>query len=136
MLLSTLNRKEKLKFLDLALHVAKIDGETTTFEERLLNVMLAEVGDDIVKEYHFSLSHDLKQTINFFKAQPRKTRNIVYLNLIKLSMIDDFYNTKIHFFLDQIRTDFNISVAKRKELMALIFEERDLKEKAKEICQL
>lgn len=134
MLLSKLNRKEKLKFLDLALHMVLVDGDRTENEIRLLNILLAEVGDDIIKEYQYSLSDDLKETVDYFKERPIVTKRIVYLNLIKVSMVDDFYNTSEHFFLDELRKDFSISVAKRKELLAIVFEERDLKEKAIKAC--
>lgn len=134
MLLSMLSRKEKLKFLDLAIHMVAVDGEPTTYEERILNMMLAEVGDDIIKEYTFSLSSDLEATIDFFNEAPKAVRNVVLLNLIKLSMFDDLYNTSEHFFLDNIRRNFKISIAKRKELISLLYEERDLNEKARRVC--
>ncbi len=134
MLLSSLDRKEKLKFLDLALHMVLVDGDTTKQEERLLNMMLAEVGDDIIKEYRYSQSSNLEETIQYFKNRPILTKRVVFLNLMKVSMIDDFYNTNEHFFLDDLRKSFSISVAKRKELLAIVFEERDLKEKAKKAC--
>lgn len=134
MLLSMLSRKEKLKFLDLAIHMVAVDGEPTTYEERILNMMLAEVGENIIKEYTFSLSSDLEATIDFFNEAPTAVRNVVLLNLIKLSMFDDLYNTSEHFFLDNIRRNFKISIAKRKELISLLYEERDLNEKARRAC--
>lgn len=134
MLLSTLNRKEKLKFLDLAIHMVSIDGEATEHEARILNIMLAEVGDNIIKEYTFSLSSDVNETIDFFTEQAAPVRNIVFLNLLSITMIDDIYNTSEHFFLDGIRRKFKISLAKRKEFYNLLYDERDLKEKAKRLC--
>ena len=134
MLLSMLNRKQKLNFLDLAIHMVSVDGEATTFETRILNMMLAEVGDDIIKEYTFSLSSDLEETIDFFTEQPKTVRNIVLLNLLKLSLFDDLYNTSEHFLLDHIRRNFKISIAKRKELIGLLYDERDLNEKARRVC--
>ena len=134
MLLSMFNRKQKLKFLDLAIHMVAVDGEATSYETRILNMMLAEVGDDIIKEYTFSLSSDLEETIDFFKEQPQTVRNIVLLNLLKLSLFDDLYNTSEHFLLDHIRRSFKISIAKRKELIALLYDERDLNEKARRVC--
>lgn len=131
MLLSLLNRKEKLKFLDIAIQMVAVDGEPTAFEQRILNMMLAEVGDDIINEYTFSLSSDLDVTIDFFVHSPKTVRHIVLLNLLKLSMFDDLYNTSEHFFLDNLRRQFKITNAKRKELMQLIFDERDWHEKAK-----
>ena len=134
MLLSELNRKQKLKFLDLALHTAVIDGDASDQEQRLLNEKLAEVGDDIVKEYNFSLSEDLEDTLKYFKEQSHKVKHIVFLNLIELLMIGGFYNTTEYFFLESIRKELNITADKRKEMIAFFFEYRDLREKAKRIC--
>jgi hypothetical protein len=133
MLLSLLNRKEKLKFLDLAIHMVSVDGEPTSFEKRILNMMLAEVGDDIYKEYTFKLANDKDFTIDFFVSTPKTTRHIVLLNLLKLSMFDDLYNTEEHFFIDTCRRRFKIGVAKRKELMRIIYAERDWHEQAKRV---
>lgn len=134
MLLSLLNRKEKLKFLDLAIHMVAIDGEPNAFEKRILNMMLAEVGDDIYKEYTFSLASDKEATVAYFVSQPKATRHIVLLNLLKLSMFDDLYNTSEHFFIDNVRRQFKVGVAKRKELMRIIYAERDWHEQAKRVC--
>ena len=133
MLLSLLNRKEKLKFLDLAMHMVSIDGKPTEIEQRLLNMMLAEVGDDIVSEYHFSLSQDLDETMAFFSNNNPTVQNIVYLNLLKITMNDDFYNTAEHFFLENIRSKFSINETKKKQIMRLVYNERDLRERAKRI---
>ena len=133
MLLSVLNRKEKLKFLDLAMHMVSIDGKPNELEQRLLNMMLAEVGDNIVQEYHFSLSKDLKQTLKFFEKANAKIKNIVYLNLIKVAMSDDFYNTLEHEFLEEMREQLQINDVKKKQLMRLVYMERDLRERAKRV---
>ena len=133
MLLSTLNRKEKLKFLDLAMHMVSVDGEPTEIEQRLLNMMLAEVGDGIVQEYHFSLSKDLQETIKFFEKATPQVKRIVYYNLLKVTMTDDFYNTTEHFFLEDIRERFGINELKKKQIMRLVYDERDLRERAKRI---
>lgn len=134
MLLSKLNRKQKLKFLDLALHTAAIDGVPSKQEKRLLNTKLAEVGDDILQEYSFSLSSDLKETLEFFKGESYEVRNIIFLNLIELLLLGGFYNTTEFFFLEDIRKALKITVSKRKEMIALVFEFRDLRTKAERIC--
>ncbi|MGI6781744.1 MAG: hypothetical protein ACOX56_02835 [Acholeplasmataceae bacterium] len=131
MLLHSLTRKEKLKFLDLALHLCSIDGEPSNYEDRILNLMLAEIGDDVAAEYTFKLSDDYDKTIIFFESAPIAVRNIVFLNLSKLPLYDELYNTEQHFFLEEIRERFGITVAKKKQLMRLIYDERDLIEKAK-----
>jgi uncharacterized tellurite resistance protein B-like protein len=133
MLLSVLNRKEKLKFLDLAMHMVSVDGEPSKLEQRLLNVMLAEVGDNIVAEYHFSLSKDFDQTMKYFEKSHHKIKNIIYLNLLKVAMSDDFYNTLEHDFLEKIREKLGITEVKKKQLMRLVYTERDLRERAKRV---
>ncbi len=133
MLLSLLTRKEKLKFLDLAMHMVSVDGEPTAVEQRLLNMMLAEVGEGIISEYHFSLSKDLKETFKFFEKSSPTVKNIVYLNLLKVAMSDDFYNTLEHFMLEDIRKHFKIEDPKKNQLMRLVYTERDLRERAKRV---
>lgn len=133
MLLSVLNRKEKLKFLDLAMRMVSVDGSPTELEQRLLNMMLAEVGDNIVAEYHFALSKNLKQTTDYFISSPNKVKNIVYLNLVKVAMSDDFYNTSEHEFLEELREKLGIDETKKKQLMRLVYMERDLRERAKRV---
>lgn len=133
MLLSLLNRKEKLKFLDLAMHMVSVDGEPTEIEQRLLNMLLAEVGEGIIQEYHFALSKDLIETIDFFKKNNQTVKNIVYLNLLRVAMSDDFYNTLEHFFLEDIQKKFAIDEVKKKQLMRLVYTERDLRERAKRL---
>jgi hypothetical protein len=133
MLLTLLNRKEKLKFLDLVMHMVSVDGEPTEIEQRILNIMLAEVGDGIVSEYHFALSKELDETIQYFVEASPTVKNIVYLNLVKVTMFDDFYNTTEHFFLEGIREKFGITDQKKKQLMQLVYMERDLRERAKRV---
>lgn len=133
MLLNFLTRKEKLKFLDLALHVVSVDGSPSEIEQRLLNMLLAEVGDEIVKEYQFSLSKSRDETLNYFIKASKTVRNIVYLNLLHTTMWDDLYNTLEHFLLEEIREKFEISEQKKKQLMRLVYNERDLRERAKRV---
>jgi uncharacterized tellurite resistance protein B-like protein len=127
MLLSTLNRKEKLKFLDLALHMVYIDGKPSDLETRLLNMMLAEVGDNIVAEYFFKLSDTLEETILFFDVLDLKTRKIVYYNLLKIALNEAFYNTTEHEFLEMIRTRFHIHENQKNQIIKAVYKEKDLR---------
>lgn len=131
MLLRNLDRKEKLKFLDLALHLVSIDGEPSNYEERILNLMLQEIGEEVAGEYTFKLSDDYEKTLVYFEESPTTVKNIVYLNLSKLPLFDDLYNTRQHFFLEEIRIRLGITEAKKKQLMRLVYDERDLIEKVK-----
>ena len=131
MFLGLLNRKEKLKFLDLAIYMIDVDGEPTLVEKRLLETIKAELGKEIVDEYTFTRSDDVDVTIQFFKDSNKVVRNIIFLNLSKIMLVDDFYNTSEHILLEKIQKAFQISPEKRRELIKLVYEEKDLREKVK-----
>ena len=78
MFLSYLSRKEKLKFLDLAIYMVDIDGEPTLVEKRILTKMLAEV-DDVRSEYTFQKTESIEDTIDFFVNANQVVKNVVYL---------------------------------------------------------
>ena len=129
MLLSLLNKKEMRKFLDLAIYMVDIDGDPTDTEKRILNKMLAEL-DEVKDEYSFRLTDTAENTVKFFVGSNQVVRNIVYLNLISISMQDDLYNTSELLFLEKIQKAFEISADKRRELISIVYAERDLREKA------
>ena len=129
MLLSLLNKKEMLKFLDLAIDMVDIDGDPADTEKRILNKMLAEL-DEVKDEYSFRLTDTAENTVKFFIGSNQVVRNIVYLNLISISMQDDLYNTSELLFLEKIQKAFEISAEKRRELISIVYAERDLREKA------
>lgn len=131
MFLGLLNRKEKLKFLDLAIYMIDVDGEPTLVEKRLLETIKAELGKEIVDEYTFTRSDDVDVTIQFFKDSNKVVRNIIFLNLSKIMLVDDFYNTSEHILLEKIQKAFQITPEKRRELIKLVYEEKDLREKVK-----
>ncbi|MCF7931657.1 MAG: hypothetical protein K9K93_00625 [Acholeplasmataceae bacterium] len=134
MLLTMLSRKEKLKFMDLSLHMVAVDGAPSDLESRMLSMQIAEVGEGIALEYTFSLSQDRNETITFFKDSTVMVRNIVYLNLLRITMSDEFYNTVEHHLLEEVRDAFMIPIEKKRELMRVIYSERDLRERARRIC--
>ena len=129
MFLSLLSKKEMLKFLDLAIYMVDIDGEPTDVEKRLLNKMIAEL--DIIKdEYSFRLTDTVENTIKYFTSCNQVVKNVVYLNLVTISMEDDLYNTSELLFLEKIQKQLDISSEKRRELISIVYAERDLREKA------
>lgn len=135
MLLSLLSRKEKLKFLDLAVFMVDVDGEPNAVEKRLLEMMLAEVGEDIAKEYTFDGSEDIDTTIQFFVDCNKVVRNIVFLNLSKVLLVDDLYNTSEHLFLERVQKSFGISAEKRRQIIKIVYKERDVREEARRIIE-
>ena len=129
MFLSLLNKKEMLKFLDLAIYMVDIDGEPTDVEKRVLTKMIAEL-DAVKDEFSFRLADTVENTINFFQSANQVVRNVVYLNLVTISMEDDLYNTSELLFLEKIQKVFEITAEKRRELISIVYAERDLREKA------
>ena len=129
MFLSLLYKKEMLKFLDLAIYMVDIDGEPTDVEKRILNKMIAEL-DEVKDEYSFRLTDTVENTIKFFTQANQVVKNVVYLNLVEITMQDDLYNTSELLFLEDIQKKFEISAEKRRELIQIVYAERDLREKA------
>ena len=134
MFLNLLNKKEMLKFLDLAIYMVDIDGEPTQYEKTILNRMIAEL-EAVKDEYSFRLTDSVENTIEFFTKCNSVVKNIVYLNLVVISMEDDLYNTSELLFLEKIQKKFGISAEKRRELFSIVYADRDLKEKAKRIIK-
>ena len=128
MLLSLLNKKEMLKFMDLAIYMVDIDGEPTDVEKRLLHKLMAEL-EPVKDEYTFRLTDTAENTIKFFKESNPVVKNVVYLNLVMISMQDDLYNTTELLFLEKIQKELDISAEKRRELISVVYAERDLREK-------
>ena len=129
MFLSLLNKKEMLKFMDLAIYMVDIDGEPTDVEKRLLHKLMAEL-EPVKDEYTFRLTDTAENTIKFFKESNPVVKNVVYLNLVMISMQDDLYNTSELLFLEKIQKELEISAEKRRELISVVYAERDLREKA------
>ncbi len=130
MFLSLLSRKEKLKFLDLAIYMIDVDGDPTEAEKRLLSKINGELGRDVVDEYTFAKSKSIEESLEFFKYTESVVKNVVYLNLVEISMLDDLYNTSEHSFLEKVQKSLSISSEKRRELIGVVYAYRDVREKA------
>lgn len=135
MFLSLLTKKEKLKFLDLAVYMIDIDGKPTEVEKKLISRIYGEIGREIVEEYTFSKSDSIDDTIDYFKDANQTVKNIVFLNLVSISMEDDLYNTLEHLFLERIEKELGITAEKRKDLMQIVYDERDVREKAMRVIK-
>lgn len=135
MFLGLLTKKEKLKFLDLAVYMIDIDGKPTEVEKKLISRIYGEIGREIVEEYTFSKSDSIDDTIDYFKDANQAVKNIVFLNLVSISMEDDLYNTLEHLFLERIEKELGITAEKRKDLMQIVYDERDVREKAMRVIK-
>jgi len=134
MWLSLLNTKETLKFLDLAIYMVSLGGDITDAQKNLLGRISREVGF-VVNDYSFEKSDSVEETIDFFANSNQVVKNVVYLNLVKISLVDDLYNTTEHSFLEKLQKKLTITQPRRRELMGLAYEERDLREKASRILK-
>lgn len=128
MFLSFLNRKEMLKFLDLAIYMVDIDGEPNEVEKKVLKKMISEL-EPVKDEFTFRFADTVDNTLKFFEESNQVVKNIVYLNLVIITMEDDLYNTKELLFLEDVKKRFTISDEKKRELIALVYAHRDLREK-------
>lgn len=135
MFLSLLTKKEKLKFLDLAVYMIDIDGKPTEVEKKLISRIYGEIGREIIEEYTFSKSDSIDDTIDYFKDANQAVKNIIFLNLVSISMEDDLYNTLEHLFLERIEKELGITAEKRKDLMQIVYDERDVREKAMRVIK-
>ena len=129
MLLSLLNKKEMLKFLDLAIYMVDINGEPSDVEKKVLKKMVNEL-EPVKDEYTFRLTDTVENTIEFFVNANNVVKNVVYFNLVTISMEDDLYNTSEWLFLNNIQKKFDISKEKRREIISLVYAYRDLREKS------
>ena len=64
-----------------------------------------------------------------------RNKNIVFLNLVTITLTDDLYNTTEHLFLEHLQEKLGITPERRRELMAIAYDERDLRERAARILK-
>ena len=131
MLLNLLSKEEKYYFLDLLTKVFTADGEVTDFEKLILQIYKTEMGDDINKHRHSNLPFE--KLVEYFASKPKTTKNIVYYNIVFVSLSDEFYSVEVHEILDQIQHELLITNKKKIELLKAIYAEKDLREKVKRL---
>ena len=111
-----------------------IDGEPNEVEKRVLAKMVAEL-DKVRDEYSFRKTDSIENTIEFFVNCNRVVKHVVYLNLVIISMEDDLYNTSELLFLEEVQRRFDISNNKRREIISIVYDERDIRERASRIIK-
>lgn len=127
MLLDLLTTEEKHAFLDIAVYMVGIDGAIQDNESSELRRLNNELGDD-AKSYK---SGSYKTAIKFLNGTTQAHKRIVLLNLITLSMSDDLYHAEEHSLIEQLIESWTISPKKKTELFRLVYQLKDLREKAK-----
>lgn len=134
MMLSLLNQKETLKFVDLAFYMVKIDDKPESLQHDILELIFREIGF-VVSEYSFEKSDSIEATLDFFANANQVVKSTVYLNLVKISLVNDLYNTTEHQFLVMVQEKLGISPARRRELMSLAYDERDFRERVQRVLK-
>ena len=131
MLLSLLTKDEKIYFIELVRKIILIDGEVSDVEKEIVKKMRLELGNDIERAKKLNLSFE--KLVDFFVGKAKTTKKIVFLNLFSASLQDEWYNVETHMMLQDIQQKFEIQNNEKKELIKIVYAERDLREKAKRI---
>lgn len=108
MLLMQLHAKEKFAFLELAHHLARIDGEFGENERDVILEYCAEMGIEDMIEYD-EKSFDLKELLKDFSS--KKSQKILLLELMILVHADDKFHFKEVELVNEIAAAFDINNA-------------------------
>lgn len=133
MLLSILSKEEKINFVDLVSKLILIDGEISEVEKTIIKKMRIEIGEGAPKAKNKAQS--LEQLLKYFATKPESTKRIVLMNLISVSLLDEWYNVEQHQMLIEIQKALKITDKVKNDLMKIVYAERDLREKAKRVVQ-
>ena len=125
MLLSLLTKDEKIYFIELVRKIILIDGEVSDVEKEIVKKMRLELGNDIERAKKLNLSFE--KLVDFFVGKAKTTQKIVFLNLVSASLQDEWYNVETHMMLQEIQQKFEIQNNEKKELIKVVYAERDLR---------
>lgn len=131
MLLSLLSREEKRYFIDLLNRVVLVDGKASETEQKIFNRLKYELGESFNSYKLSTLSID--KLISYFAKKNDSTKRLVYMNIVALSLNDELYSVEEHLLIEKIQEAFGINEKKKKELMKVVYAERDLRENAKRL---
>lgn len=131
MFLSLLNKEEKHYFVDFIVKIVSFDGEMSELETQIVNRMKGEMGPELDSYKVSTLS--LEELTSYFSTKPKVTRNIVFMNILAASLVDEWYSAEEHFLIESIQLKLNISDKKRLDFFKVVYAERDLRERAKRI---
>ncbi|MGB5920067.1 TerB family tellurite resistance protein [Arcobacter sp.] len=106
MLLMKLETKEKFAFLQLAQHLARVDGEYGNREQDVIDEYCVEMGIDKPRFFN-EADFNLDEILCSFKS--KKSKKIVILELMILVHIDDKFDKKEHELTKKIVDSFKIN---------------------------
>lgn len=113
MFLNELSKKESIAFVNLVEILAKIDGVFAQKEKDLLNEYIEEL----------SLTNETLQNLDFesvvreLEASTDRVKNIIYLELFGLALVDGSYEEEEVQFLKGLAAKFNISHQKQQDFI-------------------
>lgn len=113
MFLNELNKKESIAFINLVELLAKSDNLFAKNEKNLINDYIVELSlkDEEIPDLSFD------KVIEHFKNSTSRIKNIVYLELTGLALIDGSFDKEEIKFLNAIGGQFNISKEKQQDFM-------------------
>lgn len=113
MFLNELNKKESIAFINLVELLAKSDNLFAKNEKNLINDYIVELSlkDEEIPDLSFD------KVIEHFKNSTSRIKNIVYLELTGLALIDGSFDKEEIKFLNAIAGQFNISKEKQQDFM-------------------
>ncbi|MFA6889454.1 MAG: hypothetical protein WCQ80_00350 [Bacilli bacterium] len=131
MYLSLLSKEEKFYFLDLISKLVNVDGTPSDTDVQVMDRLKYEMGED-AQRYRKG-NWNIEKLIEYFSQKPKATKNLVFMNLVSVSLYDEFYSVEEHFLIEEMQKIFGLTDKKKTDLMKLVYAERDLREKAKRI---
>lgn len=113
MFLNELNKKESIAFINLVELLAKSDNLFAKNEKSLINDYIVELSlkDEEIPDLSFD------KVIEHFKNSTSRIKNIVYLELTGLALIDGSFDKEEIKFLNAIAGQFNISKEKQQDFI-------------------
>lgn len=118
MYLKDLMLGEKFAFYSIAKHLVNIDGDYSEQEKFLLNGFLSEMdlSESQIQEIELS---DAVEMLTFSSHAVRKE---IFIELIGVTLCDEFFHTDEAKFLDDVAETFHISHEEKNELIQLVNE--------------
>lgn len=116
MFLKSLMQGEKFAFYSIAKYLVSIDGEYSAEEQNLMNGFLQEMELNESQISHIK-PEDAIEMLTFSSTS---TRRKIYIELIGVTLCDEYLHDDERKYLDRIANDFLIDEDTRKELFDLV----------------
>lgn len=118
MFLKDLMQGEKFAFYSLAKYLVSVDGEYSGEEQALMNGFLKEM--ELKEEQISDIAPE--DAIEMLSYSTESTRRKIYIELIGVTLCDEYLHDDERDYLDRIANDFLIDEETRKKLFNLVFQ--------------